>query len=173
MLDLQETSIRPRPFGDSLRPSDWPRAKYNPPIGYHVYIPYFDWPPGALSANPNVPCLWSDHIYDVCAIFSDFDNPRNSQKTERQKTGLNDPVEDGDDDEGGADDDSTDDDEKTDDDENYESGGGYESAGGSSYGRGEGGYESGGGGSYASGGGSYSDGGGGGYDASSAGGDGD
>ena len=33
------------PFRDSLRPSDCLRVKYSPPIGYHAYIPYFDWLP--------------------------------------------------------------------------------------------------------------------------------
>ena len=33
------------PFGDSLRPSDWLREKYRPPIGYHVNVLDFDWLP--------------------------------------------------------------------------------------------------------------------------------
>ena len=33
------------PFGDSLRLSDWLRAKHSHLNGYHVYFLYFDWLP--------------------------------------------------------------------------------------------------------------------------------
>ena len=50
------------PFGDSLRPSDWSRAKYTPPIGYHINILYFDW----LSWKP----LSTNHIFE--SIWNTF-----------------------------------------------------------------------------------------------------